>query len=313
MWEKPDHEGKGKKVKLSLCLTKHHAMKTYWGSGGISPRILEFGTRWKWVVSFTPWSLYPQGKSPCFPLDSSVGGPQSCSGCGDEEKNSQPPPGIEPWNPNRPARSPVLYHKAIVALNLTMKGLTNTQKVSIMLMQLTCFQAGNLLTWLRFFTIFFRSYMWIGVVIAQTGIGLTTNKETPSFTAGNWTLAIQSLYWFELSWTHGFPEVLYSIVSIVHCLVDLANQQPLQQQQQGEQHDSNEVIVLTSSGGSGSKVGSTYKLRDSRIIEIAGGRELFSQSRSKAARCKSGRYSDDGDKLGKRTGKTQGVWELRTR
>jgi hypothetical protein len=25
---------------LSLCLTKHHAMKTYWGSGGIAPRIL---------------------------------------------------------------------------------------------------------------------------------------------------------------------------------------------------------------------------------------------------------------------------------
>jgi hypothetical protein len=23
------------KVKLSMCLTKHHAMKTYWGSGGI--------------------------------------------------------------------------------------------------------------------------------------------------------------------------------------------------------------------------------------------------------------------------------------
>jgi hypothetical protein len=28
------------KVKLSLCLTKHHAMKTYWRSGGIAPRIL---------------------------------------------------------------------------------------------------------------------------------------------------------------------------------------------------------------------------------------------------------------------------------
>jgi hypothetical protein len=27
-------------AKLSLCLTKHHAMKTYWGSGGIAPRIL---------------------------------------------------------------------------------------------------------------------------------------------------------------------------------------------------------------------------------------------------------------------------------
>ncbi|PNF35540.1 hypothetical protein B7P43_G04105 [Cryptotermes secundus] len=94
---------------------------------------------------------------------------------------------------------------------------------------------------------------------------------------------------------------------IDHTATNLTNQQ-------GEQHESNEVIVLTSNvGGSGSKVGSTYKLRDSRIIEIAGGRELFSQSRSKAARCKSARYFDDGDKLGKRTGKTQGVWELRAR
>jgi hypothetical protein len=37
-----------KKVKLSLCLTKQHAMKTYWGSGSIAPRILDLGTRWKW-------------------------------------------------------------------------------------------------------------------------------------------------------------------------------------------------------------------------------------------------------------------------
>jgi hypothetical protein len=28
------------KVKLFLCLTKHHAVKAYWGSGGIAPRIL---------------------------------------------------------------------------------------------------------------------------------------------------------------------------------------------------------------------------------------------------------------------------------
>jgi hypothetical protein len=27
-------------VKLSLCLVKHNATKTYWGSGGIAPRIL---------------------------------------------------------------------------------------------------------------------------------------------------------------------------------------------------------------------------------------------------------------------------------
>jgi hypothetical protein len=33
------------KVNLSLCLTKHHAMKTYWGSGGIAPLILDLGPR----------------------------------------------------------------------------------------------------------------------------------------------------------------------------------------------------------------------------------------------------------------------------
>jgi len=35
------------KVNLFLRLTKHHAMKTYRGSGGIAPRILDFGTRWR--------------------------------------------------------------------------------------------------------------------------------------------------------------------------------------------------------------------------------------------------------------------------
>jgi hypothetical protein len=61
------------------------------------------------VVSFTPRPIYPQGKSPWYPLDRRVGGPQSCSAHGGEEKNSQPPPGIEPQNPDRPARSPALY------------------------------------------------------------------------------------------------------------------------------------------------------------------------------------------------------------
>jgi len=34
------------KVKLSLLLTKHHAMKTYWGSEDIAPRILNLDTSW---------------------------------------------------------------------------------------------------------------------------------------------------------------------------------------------------------------------------------------------------------------------------
>jgi hypothetical protein len=39
-------------------------MKTYCGSGGIAPRILDLCTKWRWVVRFTPRPLYPQGKSP---------------------------------------------------------------------------------------------------------------------------------------------------------------------------------------------------------------------------------------------------------
>jgi hypothetical protein len=42
----------------SLLLTEHHAMKTYWGTEGIAPRILNLGTRWRWVVSFAPRPLY---------------------------------------------------------------------------------------------------------------------------------------------------------------------------------------------------------------------------------------------------------------
>jgi len=61
-------------VKLSLCLTKHHAMKTYWGIGGISPRILNLGIRWRWVVSFTPRPIYSRVNSLLYPLDRRLGG-----------------------------------------------------------------------------------------------------------------------------------------------------------------------------------------------------------------------------------------------
>ncbi|CAG9759960.1 unnamed protein product [Ceutorhynchus assimilis] len=57
----------------------------------------------------------------------------------------------------------------------------------------------------------------------------------------------------------------------------------------------------------------TYKLRDSRIIEIAGGRELYSQSRTKAVRkSRSNQYlGEDGEKKTQRLPMKQGVWELR--
>jgi hypothetical protein len=70
-------------------------MGAYWGNGGIAPRILNLGSRWRWVVSFTPRPLYLQGKSPWYPLDRKLGGPQSRSGGGGEEKNSQLLLGLE--------------------------------------------------------------------------------------------------------------------------------------------------------------------------------------------------------------------------
>jgi hypothetical protein len=68
----------------------------YWGSGGIVPLILRLGTRWRWIVSFTPRPLYPQGRSSWCPFDRRLGGPQRRSGRGSEKKNSQPLPGLKP-------------------------------------------------------------------------------------------------------------------------------------------------------------------------------------------------------------------------
>jgi hypothetical protein len=71
-------------------------METYWGIGDITSRILDLGTRWRRVVRFMPRLLYPHEKSPWYPLDRRLGGPQSRSGHGAEEKNFQPLPGLEP-------------------------------------------------------------------------------------------------------------------------------------------------------------------------------------------------------------------------
>jgi len=57
-----------------MLRSKHHAMKTYWGTGGIALRIL--GIRWRWAASFTPRLLYLLGKSPRYQLDKRLGEPQ---------------------------------------------------------------------------------------------------------------------------------------------------------------------------------------------------------------------------------------------
>jgi hypothetical protein len=80
------------KVNLSLCLNNeapgHEGVR---GSGCINPHFLDLGISWRWVVSFTPRPIYPRGKSPRYPLNKRLCGPQSRSG-----KNIFPLPGIEP-------------------------------------------------------------------------------------------------------------------------------------------------------------------------------------------------------------------------
>jgi len=39
-----------------------------WGNGRVAPRNLNLDTRWRWVISFTPQSFYPTGKSPLYLL-----------------------------------------------------------------------------------------------------------------------------------------------------------------------------------------------------------------------------------------------------
>jgi hypothetical protein len=60
------YKGKGKVVPVLLRGT---TPRRRIGSGGVAPHILNLGTRWRWVVSFTPRLLYPQRKSPWCPLD----------------------------------------------------------------------------------------------------------------------------------------------------------------------------------------------------------------------------------------------------
>jgi hypothetical protein len=73
-------------------------MKTY--EWRYSSTILDLGTRWRRVVSFTPMPLYHRGKSPRYPLDRRLGAPQSqFRRCGGEKISchcQQSNPGRQP-------------------------------------------------------------------------------------------------------------------------------------------------------------------------------------------------------------------------
>jgi hypothetical protein len=88
------------KVKLYLCFVWTPRHEGVLESGAIAiriaPRIPDIGSRWSWVVIFTPQPLYSQGKGPWYPLDRTLGGHQRQSGRGGEEKNSKLLPEFEP-------------------------------------------------------------------------------------------------------------------------------------------------------------------------------------------------------------------------
>jgi len=86
------------------ALIEHHAWRRIGGVEVWAPRILDLGTRW--MVSFTLRPLHPQGKIPWYQLDRRLGGPQSRSGRGGEDKNFAASAGTR--TPDHPTRSPAL-------------------------------------------------------------------------------------------------------------------------------------------------------------------------------------------------------------
>jgi len=98
------------KVKVNLLvyflffLTKHHDMKTSWGSGGKNLHILNLDTIWRWMVSFSPSHFISRERALRYPLDRRLSRAESRSWRGGGGKNSFPRPSWES-NPGRLSRS----------------------------------------------------------------------------------------------------------------------------------------------------------------------------------------------------------------
>jgi hypothetical protein len=90
------------KINLSLCLTKHHATKVYWGSRCIAPLILNLGARWgEWSAS-RPGCFIPGKTTPDTHCTGGWVGPRA--GLDDVTKRKILNPYRES-NPGCPARS----------------------------------------------------------------------------------------------------------------------------------------------------------------------------------------------------------------
>jgi hypothetical protein len=96
------------KIKLSLCLTKHHAMESYWESGGIAPRILISALdEGEWLAS-RPAGFTPTGRAPGTHWIGGWVGPRA----GMDALVKKFPAHAGTRTSDHPARSLVLYHWA---------------------------------------------------------------------------------------------------------------------------------------------------------------------------------------------------------
>jgi hypothetical protein len=78
-------------INVSLSVTDLALRReSIWGSGCIDRHFLDLCTRWRWVVSFTPRSLYPRWKSSRNTLYMRLGAPQIRSGRRGEGKILDP-------------------------------------------------------------------------------------------------------------------------------------------------------------------------------------------------------------------------------
>jgi len=57
---------------LCPCSLLNTASLTCMAKWRLAPRILIFVSKWRWVIIFAPWSLYPR-----YPLNMKLGGPQN--------------------------------------------------------------------------------------------------------------------------------------------------------------------------------------------------------------------------------------------
>jgi hypothetical protein len=77
------------KVQMSLCLTKHHAMKTYWGNGGIAPFLTSALHGGEWSASL-PGRFTPRERAPGTHWIGGWVGPRAISKCTGFMKNVRP-------------------------------------------------------------------------------------------------------------------------------------------------------------------------------------------------------------------------------